>query len=41
MELLIERKLKLFPDDKRQIINAKVIRDGNHDRIEVASATFE
>jgi len=41
MELLIERKLKLFPDDKRQIVEARVVKVGNKFRIEVASATLE
>src|SRR5271166_4507787 len=29
MESLIERKLKLFPDDHRQIVSAKVVMAGN------------
>ena len=37
MESLIERKLKMFPDDKRQIIDARAIMDGTKYRIEVAS----
>ena len=41
MESLMERKLELFPDDKRQIVDAKVIMVGNNFRIEVASATLE
>jgi hypothetical protein len=41
MELLIERKLKMFPDDKRQIVGARVVRVGTGYRIEVASATFQ
>ena len=40
MELLIERKLKMFPDDKRQIVSARVVMVGNDYRIEVASATL-
>ncbi len=40
MESLIERKLKMFPDDKRQIVSARVVMVGNADRIEVASATL-
>ena len=40
MELLIERKLKLFPDDKRQIVDARVVKVGDSFRIEVASATL-
>src|SRR5215467_6034616 len=39
MEMLIERKLKMFPEDKRQIIGARVVKVGNVYRIEVASAT--
>ena len=40
MESLIERKLKMFPDDHRQIVSAKVVMVGNDYRIEVASATL-
>ncbi len=40
MESLIARKLKLFPDDHRQIISARVITVGNGFRIEVASTTL-
>jgi len=39
MQSLIERKMELFPDDKRQIVSAKVVMVGNDYRIEVASAT--
>jgi len=41
METLVERKLELFPDDKRQIVSAKVVRVGETYRIEVASATLQ
>jgi hypothetical protein len=41
MESLIERKLKMYPEDKRQIISAKVIPLGKTYRIEVASATLQ
>ena len=41
MELLIERKLTLFPDDKRQIVDARVVKVGDSFRIEVASAALE
>ena len=41
MELLIERKLTMFPDDKRQIVSARVVKVGNVYRIEVASATLQ
>ena len=40
LELLIERKLKMFPDDKRQIIDARALMDGTQYRIEVASLTL-
>lgn len=40
MESLIERKLRLFPDDHRQIVGAKVVMVGTNYRIEVASATL-
>jgi hypothetical protein len=41
MELLIERKLKMFPDDHRQIVSARVVMVGNDYRIEVVSATLQ
>ncbi len=41
MELLIERKLKMFPDDRRQIVSARVVMVGKSYRIEVASATLQ
>ena len=40
MEALIERKLKMFPDDQRQVVSAKVVMVGHTYRIEVASATL-
>ena len=40
MQSLIERKLELFPEDKRQIVSAKVVMVGKDYRIEVASATL-
>jgi hypothetical protein len=41
MAALIERKLQMFPDDKRQIVSAKVVMVGNDYRIEVASAAAQ
>jgi hypothetical protein len=41
MELLIERKIELFPDDHRQIVNARVLKVGSEYRVEVASATLQ
>jgi hypothetical protein len=41
MELLIERKLKMFPDDKRQIVSARVVKVGDVFRIEFVSATAQ
>jgi hypothetical protein len=41
MEALIERKLQMFPDDKRQIVSAKIVMVGKDYRIEVASATLQ
>ena len=38
MQSLIERKLELFSEDKRQIVSAKVMMVGKDYRIEVASA---
>jgi hypothetical protein len=40
MESLMERKLELFPDDKRQIVSAKIVMVGKDYRIEVVSATL-
>jgi hypothetical protein len=40
MESLIARKLKMFPDDHRQVVSARVVTVGNGFRIEVASATL-
>jgi hypothetical protein len=40
MESLIERKLRMFPDDKRQIIDARAVNVGTQYRIEVASLTL-
>jgi hypothetical protein len=40
MESLIERKLALFPDDKRQIVSSKIVMVGKNYRIEVASANL-
>ena len=40
MELLIERKLELFPEDFRQIVSARVVKVGTEYHIEVASATL-
>jgi hypothetical protein len=37
MEALIERKLKMFPDDLRQVVNATVVEIGDDYRIEVVS----
>ncbi len=41
MEKLVERKLKMFPDDHRTIVAASVVKAGDDYRIEVASASFE
>ena len=34
----MDRKLELFPDDKRQIVSANIVMVGKDYRIEVASA---
>ena len=39
IQLLIEQKLKMFPDDRRQIVSARVMMVGTKYRIEVVSAT--
>jgi hypothetical protein len=41
MESLMERKLEMFSEDKRQIVSAKVVMVGKDYRIEVASATLQ
>jgi hypothetical protein len=41
MKSLIERKLKMFPNDQRQIVSARVLKIENAYRIEVASATLQ
>jgi hypothetical protein len=41
METLIERKLRMFPDDHRQIVDARVVKVGTAFRIEIASATLQ
>jgi hypothetical protein len=40
MESLMERKLELFPDDKRQIVSARIVMVGSAYRIEVESANL-
>ena len=40
MESLIERKLAMFPDDKRQIVSSKIVLVGRDYCIEVASANL-
>ena len=39
MEALIERKLKMFPHDQRQIVDAMIVPFGDDFRIEIASVT--
>jgi len=41
LESLIERKLEMFPDDRRQIVSARVVKVGTRHRIEIATATLE
>jgi hypothetical protein len=41
MKLLIDRKLELYPDDRRQVVDARVVKAGKKYRIEVASATLQ
>jgi hypothetical protein len=38
MEKLIERKMKTFPTDLRQIVGARIFPSGGKDRIEIMSA---
>ncbi len=38
VESLVERKLLLFPEDKRQIVGAKIVTGGVGYRLEVVSA---
>lgn len=41
MEALIARKLKMFPNDLRQIVAARIVSEGGKERIEAAAATFQ
>jgi len=41
MEKLIEKKLKMFPHDLRQIVGARIVKVGDKDRIEAVAATFQ
>lgn len=41
MKALVERKLQMFPDDKRQIVEARVVMAGADFRIEIVSATLQ
>jgi hypothetical protein len=40
METLNERKLPMFPDDRRQVVSARIVKVGTEFRIEIASATL-
>lgn len=40
METLIERKLKMFPSDLRQVIGARIISEGGKERVEAVAATL-
>ncbi len=41
MEKLIEAKLKIFPNDLRQIVSARIVKVGDKERIEATAATFQ
>ena len=41
MESLMDRKAELFPDDKRQIVSARIVMVGSAYRIETESATAQ
>jgi hypothetical protein len=41
MEQLIDRKLKMFPNDLRQIVSARIVKAGAQERIEAAAATLQ
>ena len=41
MESLMERKLEMFPEDKRQIVSARIVMVGKDYRIEVESASLQ
>jgi len=40
METLVRKKLEMFPDDRRQIIEARLVPTGDGERIEVISLTM-
>lgn len=37
METLIERKLKMFPQDLRQVVEARITREGGRERIDAVA----
>jgi hypothetical protein len=41
MEKLIEKKLAMFPNDLRQIVDARIVKVGDKERIEVVGATLQ
>ena len=41
MELLIGRKLAMFPNETRQVVDARFVMTDDSYRIEVMSATLE
>ncbi len=41
MEKLIEKKLKMFPHDLRQIVGARIVKVGGKDQIEAVAATVQ
>jgi hypothetical protein len=41
MEKLIERKIKMFPNDLRQVIGARIISEGGKERVEAVAATIQ
>jgi hypothetical protein len=41
MEKLVEKKLQMFPVDRRHIVNARLVPMGDKERIDVVSARVE
>ena len=41
LEKLVQKKLQMFPGDRRQVVSARIVDSGDERRIEVASAILQ
>ncbi len=41
LERLVQKKLQMFPGDRRQVVSARIVDSGDERRIEVASAILQ